>query len=148
MLKEFREFVMRGNVLDMAVGIIMGGAFTPIVSSLVNGVIMPPIGLILGDVDFSNLFLVLKEGGSPAPYASLAAAQEVGAVTLNYGAFLNTVVTFLIVAFAIFLLVKPVNRMRRAAEAGPAAPTAPPEDILLLREIRDALKAAERGHVE
>jgi large conductance mechanosensitive channel len=118
MLKEFKEFAMRGNVLDMAVGIIIGGAFGKIISSFVNDVLMPPIGLAMGGVDFSNLFVDL----SGQAYASLTAAQAAGAATLNYGVFLNTVLDFLIVAFAVFLLIKQVNRLQRAPEA-PAAPT-------------------------
>jgi large conductance mechanosensitive channel len=113
MLKEFKAFIMRGNVLDLAVGIIIGAAFGSIVKSLVDDVIMPPIGLALGNVDFANLFLLLKPGptGVP-PYATLADAQAAGAVTLNYGLFINSVVTFLIVAFAIFLVVRAANRLR------------------------------------
>ncbi|HUP00813.1 MAG TPA: large-conductance mechanosensitive channel protein MscL [Gemmatimonadota bacterium] len=116
MWKEFKEFAMRGNVLDMAIGFIIGGAFTPIAKSLVDDVIMPPIGLLIGDMEFTDLFMVLKQGALPGPYATLGAAQEAGAVTLNYGLFVNTVVTFLIVAFAVFLMVKAINRMRRREE--------------------------------
>jgi large conductance mechanosensitive channel len=119
MLKEFREFAMRGNVVDMAVGIIIGAAFGTIVNSLVSDIIMPPIGLLLGNVDFSNLFIVLKGGSIAGPYAALADAKAAGAVTINYGAFINTVITFLIVAFAVFLLVKGVNRLKRQEEAPP-----------------------------
>ncbi len=119
MLKEFKEFAMKGNVLDMAVGIIIGAAFGGIVTSLVNDVLMPPIGLLLGKVDFSNLFLVLKGD----TYPTLAAAKQAGATTLNYGLFINTIINFLIVAFAIFLVVKQVNRMRREPAPAPAAPT-------------------------
>jgi large conductance mechanosensitive channel len=122
MLKEFKEFAVRGNVVDMAVGIIIGGAFGTIVKSLVADVIMPPIGLILGGVDFSNLFLTIKQGDVPGPYLSLAAAQEAGAVTINYGVFITAVISFLIVAFAVFLLVKGINRLRREQEAAPQAP--------------------------
>lgn len=139
MLKEFKAFAMRGNVVDMAVGIIIGAAFGSIVKSLVDDVIMPPIGLILGNVDFSELFFVLKEGAIAAPYATVAAAKEAGAVTLNYGLFVNAVVSFTIVAFAVFLLIRTINRLK--AEEPPApAPAVTPEDILLLREIRDSLK--------
>ena len=141
MLKEFREFAMKGNVLDMAIGIIIGGAFSPIVKSLVDDVLMPPIGLLLGDVDFSNLFLVIRAGESPGPFSTLAAAQEAGAVTVNYGLFINSIVTFLIVAFAVFMMVKTFNRWREEEEAAEAAPEAPPEDIVLLTEIRDALRS-------
>ncbi len=113
MLKEFKEFAMRGNVLDLAVGIIIGGAFGTIVKSLVDDVIMPPIGLALGNVDFADLFLLLKAGSKAAPpYATLAEAQAAGAVTVNYGIFVNAVITFLIVAFAVFLLVRAANRLR------------------------------------
>jgi large conductance mechanosensitive channel len=124
MFKEFKEFAMKGNVIDMAVGIIIGAAFGTIVKSLVADVIMPPIGLLLGNVDFSNLFLVLKEGAAAGPYATIELAQKAGAVTLNYGVFINTVISFLIVAFAIFMVVKSMNKMkRREVEAPPAAPT-------------------------
>ena len=140
MLKEFREFAMRGNVIDMAVGIIIGAAFGKIVDSLVKDVIMPPIGLLLGKVDFSNLFLVLKQGKVAGPYLTVDAAQKAGAVTFNYGIFINSVITFAIVAFAVFLLIRAVNRLKREKEAKPAQPPATPEDIVLLREIRDALK--------
>lgn len=122
MLEEFKTFIMRGNVMDMAVGIIIGAAFATIVTSLVDDILMPPIGLLLGGVDFSNLFITLKEGVPPGPYASLTAAQEAGAVTINYGVFLNALITFLIVAFAIFLLIRWVNRLKGPAEE-PAATT-------------------------
>jgi len=138
MLKEFKAFAMRGNVVDMAVGIIIGAAFGAIVKSLVDDVIMPPVGLLLGNVDFSELFFVLKEGATAESYATLAAAKEAGAVTINYGLFVNAMVSFIIVAFAVFLLVRTINRLK--AEEPPAAPAATPEDVLLLREIRDALK--------
>jgi large conductance mechanosensitive channel len=115
MFKEFKEFAMRGNVVDMAVGIIIGGAFGTIVKSLVSDVMMPPIGLLLGGVDFSDLFITLKEGAAAGPYATLAAAQQAGAVTISYGLFLNSVISFLIVAFAVFLLIKGINRLQRAA---------------------------------
>ena len=124
MLKEFREFAVRGNVVDMAVGIIIGAAFGTIVKSLVADVIMPPIGLLLGNVDFSNLFIVLKEGANAAaPYASLAAANEAGAVTLNYGTFINTVISFLIVAFAVFMVIRSMNKLKRKQEEPPKEPT-------------------------
>jgi len=123
MLKQFKEFALRGNVVDMAVGIIIGAAFGAIVSSLVADVIMPPIGLLLGNVDFSNLFVVLKEGATQGPYASLAAAKGAGAVTLNYGVFFNAIISFLIVAFSVFLLISQMNRLKRQAEAPPASPT-------------------------
>ena len=123
MFKEFREFSVKGNVVDMAVGIIIGAAFGTIITSLVSDIIMPPIGLLLGNVDFSSLFMVLKEGKVAAPYATLADARAAGAVTLNYGVFINTIVSFLIVAFAIFLVVKNVNRMKKEEQAAPAVPT-------------------------
>ena len=123
MLKEFREFAMRGNVVDMAVGIIIGAAFGLIVKSLVSDVIMPPIGLLLGNVDFSNLFVILKQGATAGPYASLADAQKAGAVSINYGAFINTIISFLIVAFAIFILIRGLNKLKRKEEAPPAEPT-------------------------
>jgi large conductance mechanosensitive channel len=123
MLKEFKTFAMRGNVVDLAVGVIIGGAFGSIVNSLVNDILMPPIGLLLGNVDFANLFWVLKAGEIAAPYATLADAQAAGAVTLNYGIFVNAIVSFLIVAFAVFLLVRGINRMQAQEEAAPAAPT-------------------------
>ncbi|MDO9209567.1 MAG: large conductance mechanosensitive channel protein MscL [Deltaproteobacteria bacterium] len=123
MLKEFKEFAMRGNVVDMAVGIIIGAAFGTIVTSLVSDVIMPPIGLLLGNVDFSNIFAVLKAGKIPGPYASLAAAKAAGAVTLNLGVFINTLINFIIVAFAIFLLIRSINQLKKKQEAPPAVPT-------------------------
>lgn len=123
MLKEFREFAMRGNVVDMAVGIIIGAAFGAIVKSLVDDVIMPPIGLLLGSVDFSDLFVTLKQGAAAGPYTTLELAKKAGAVTLSYGAFFNTIVSFLIVAFSVFMLVKGMNKLKRQQEAAPAAPT-------------------------
>ena len=123
MLKEFKEFTLRGNVIDMAVGIIIGAAFGTIVKSLVNDIIMPPIGLLLGDVDFASLFILLKSGSPAAPYVSLADAQAAGAVTINYGLFVNAVVSFLIVALVMFLLIRGMNRMKREEEAPPAEPT-------------------------
>jgi large conductance mechanosensitive channel len=138
MLKEFREFAVRGNVVDMAVGIIIGAAFGKIVDSLVKDLIMPPIGLLLGKVDFANLFVVLREGAQAGPYLTVDAAQKTGAVTFNYGSFINTTISFVIVAFAVFLLIRAINRLKKEEEAKPAP--APAEDIVLLREIRDALK--------
>lgn len=111
MLKEFKDFAMRGNALDLAIGLVIGSAFTSIVNTLVNGILMPPLGLLLGGADFADLFLVLKPGQAPGPYATLAAAQEAGAVTLNYGELANAIITFLIVAFAMFLVVKALNRL-------------------------------------
>jgi large conductance mechanosensitive channel len=127
MLKEFKEFAMRGNVVDMAVGIIIGAAFGTIVKSLVDDVIMPPIGLLLGNVDFSNLFVVIKAGKALGPYETLAAAKAAGAVTLNIGIFLNTIISFVIVAFSVFLLIKQLNAFKKkevaVAVAAPAVPT-------------------------
>ena len=122
MLKEFKEFAVKGNVVDMAVGIIIGAAFGTVVKSLVADILMPPIGMLLGNVDFSNLFIVLKSGAAAAgPYASLAAAQDAGAVTINYGMFINTIISFLIVGFAVFFLVKGINRLKRKEEEAPPA---------------------------
>ncbi len=124
MWKEFKEFAVKGNVLDMAVGIIIGAAFGTIVQSLVKDVIMPPIGFLLGNVDFSNLFFVLKSGTEiPSPYASVDAAQKAGAVTINYGLFINAVISFIIVAFAVFLIIKAFNKLKRKEEVPAAAPT-------------------------
>ncbi len=129
MMSEFKSFAMRGNVMDMAVGIVIGAAFGKIVSSFVNDVLMPPIGMLMGGVDFSGLSVVLQE-----------AVGEVAAVTLNYGAFIQTIVDFLIIAFAIFMVVKAMNRMKKKEEAAPAAPAKPSAEVELLTEIRDALK--------
>jgi large conductance mechanosensitive channel len=137
MWREFRDFAMRGNVIDLAVGIIIGAAFTTIVNSLVNDIIMPPIGLALGGIDFSDFFVTLK-GGS---YPTLAAAKAAGAVTINYGLFINAIIRFVIVAFAVFILVKQINRLARHDEPAPAAPPEPPRQEVLLEEIRDLLKA-------
>jgi len=122
MLKEFKEFAVKGNVIDMAVGIIIGAAFGTIVKSLVADVIMPPIGLLLGNVDFANLFVVLKAGTTAGPFASIADAQAAGAVTINYGMFINTVISFLIVAFAVFFVIRSINRLKRTEEAPAAEP--------------------------
>jgi large conductance mechanosensitive channel len=140
MIKEFKEFILRGNVMDMAVGIIIGAAFGLIVKSLVDDVLMPPIGLLLGNVDFSNLFAVLKAGAPAGPYATLGSAKAAGAVTISYGVFINTVIAFLITAGAIFMVIKAVNTLKRKQEAAPAAPAAPPPTEVLLTEIRDLLK--------
>ena len=140
MLKEFKEFAVKGSVVDMAVGIIIGAAFGKIVDSLVKDLIMPPIGLLLGKVDFTNLFFVLKQGAQAGPYLSVEAAQKAGAVTFNYGVFVNTCISFLIVAFAVFLLIRAINKLKRQEEAKAAEPPATPEEIVLLREIRDSLK--------
>jgi large conductance mechanosensitive channel len=141
LLKELKEFAVKGNMLDMAVGIIVGAAFGTVVQSLVKDVIMPPIGLLLGGVDFTNLFMTVREGVTAGPYSTLGAAQEAGAVTINYGVFTNAIISFLIVAFAVFLLVRSFNKLRRAEEAAPAAPAAPSAQETLLGEIRDLLKA-------
>lgn len=129
MMSEFKSFAMRGNVVDMAVGIVIGGAFGKIVSSFVNDVLMPPIGMLMGGVDFRDLSVVLRE-----------AVGEAAAVTLNYGSFIQTVVDFLIIAFAIFMVVKAMNKMKKKEEAAPAAPPKPSAEVELLTEIRDALK--------
>lgn len=137
MLKEFKEFAMRGNVMDMAIGIILGGAFGKIVSSLVSDVIMPPVGVLLGGADFSSLKVTISEAA-----AATETSPAVEAVTLNYGMFINTVIDFVVIAASIFVAVKVMNRaMRKRAEAPPAPPV-PPADVVLLTEIRDLLKAA------
>ncbi|MGY6519879.1 MAG: large-conductance mechanosensitive channel protein MscL [Lysobacteraceae bacterium] len=130
MVKEFREFAMRGSVVDLAVGVVIGAAFGRIVTVLVDRVVMPPIGLLIGGIDFSELVITLREATAGAE-----------AVTIGIGEFVNALIQFMIVAFAIFLVVKAINRMRRKAEETPPPPAAPPEDIVLLREIRDALKS-------
>jgi large conductance mechanosensitive channel len=137
MLKEFRDFAMRGNVVDMAVGIIIGASFGTIVKSMVDDIIMPPIGLLLGGIDFTNIFLTLKGESFP----SLEQAEEAGAVTLNVGVFLNSVITFAIVAFCVFVLIKATNRLKAQSDAAPAdeKPAPPPRSEVLLEEIRDAL---------
>ena len=137
MLKEFKEFAMRGNVVDMAVGIIIGAAFGTIVNSLVSDIIMPPIGLLLGRVDFGNLFFVLREGLVAGPYSSLSQARAAGAVTVNYGVFINAIISFVIVAIAVFLLVRSINRLKR--EEKPAAAPATRECPRCLSTI--AIKA-------
>ncbi len=137
MLEEFKNFAMRGNVVDMAVGIIIGGAFGKIVSSFVNDVIMPPIGLMMGNVDFSQLYVNLTD----TAYPSLAAAKEAGAATINYGQFINTVLDFVIVAFAIFMVIRGMNKLKKKEEEKPAEPPKPSAEVQLLTEIRDQLKA-------
>ena len=136
MLKEFKEFAVKGNVVDLAIGIILGVAFTAIVNSLVNDIIMPPIGVLLGGGDFADLYINLSGG----EYASLDAAREAGAATINYGIFINAVITFVIVAWVLFFLVKGMNRLKRQEEEKPAEPAAPPREEVLLEEIRDLLK--------
>lgn len=136
MLEEFKKFVMRGNVVDLAVGFILGGAFSTIVRSFVDDILMPPLGLLLGGVDFTNLYITLGN----ARYGSLAAAQEAGAATINYGLFINNVIAFLILAFALFLMIQAMNKMQKKADEAPPAPAAPPRNEVLLEEIRDLLK--------
>jgi large conductance mechanosensitive channel len=141
MLKEFKEFAMKGNVVDLAVGVIIGAAFGAIVASLVSDLIMPLIGLATGGIDFSDRFVLLKAGTTaPPPYATLAAAKAAGAVTLNIGIFLNLVMNFVIVAFCLFLVIKAMNSARRAPEAALATPPPPTREELLLAEIRDLLR--------
>ena len=135
MFEEFKKFAMRGNVIDLAVGVVVGAAFSGIVTSLVADVIMPPIGFAMGGIDFSNFFLVLKGG----EYPTLAAAKAAGAVTINYGAFLNARINFLVVAAALFMLIRVINNLQ-APPPDASAPAVTPEDVLLLREIRDGLK--------
>ena len=137
--QEFKDFIMRGNVIDLAVGMVVGTAFSGIVKSLVDDVIMPPIGLLIGGVDFSNLFLTLKNGAN-APESGYASLEAAKAVTLNIGVFINTVISFLIVASAIFMVVKLLNSLKKKEKAVEATPVEPSEEILLLREIRDSLK--------
>lgn len=135
MLKEFKEFAMRGNVVDMAVGIVIGAAFTSIVKSLVGDIMMPIVGLVTGGVDFTNVFITLKGG----EFETLKAAQDAGAVTLNVGLFINAIISFVIVAFALFMLIKGMNTMKRKEEEAPKEDPPPPREVQLLEEIRDAL---------
>jgi large conductance mechanosensitive channel len=137
-VQEFKAFAMRGNMIDLAVGVVIGAAFTTIVNSLVADMLTPPLGLLFGNVDFKDYFLVLR--GAADAYPTLAAAKAAGAVTLNYGLFFNAIINFLIVCLALFMLIRWINRLTRPAPAA-AAPVAPPEDVVLLREIRDALRA-------
>ena len=138
MLKEFKNFAVKGNVVDLAVGVIIGSAFGSIVKSLVDDIIMPPIGYLLGNVDFSNLFVVIKEGAkAPGPYNTLAEATAAGAVLLKYGSFANTVVSFIIVSFSVFLL---INQLHKLKKDEPAISTTPSDEVKLLSEIRDLLK--------
>ena len=144
MLKEFKEFAAKGNMLDMAVGIVIGAAFATIITSLVNDIVMPPIGMALGGVDFAEMFAILQQGDPAGPYATLAAAKEAGAVTMNWGIFINSLISFLIVAFALFMVVRSFNKMKAQQEAEEAAPEASPElsdESKLLAEIRDLMKA-------
>jgi large conductance mechanosensitive channel len=135
MVQEFKQFAMRGNVIDLAVGVVIGGAFGKIVTSLVDQVIMPPIGMLTGGIDFSTLKLILKPGDDSDP------KHKIAEVAIQYGAFINTLIQFMIIAFAIFMVVKTINRMTKKPEAAPAPPPPTPEDVLLLREIRDSLKS-------
>ena len=143
MFKEFKEFAMRGNVVDMAVGIVIGASFGTIVNSFVADIIMPPIGLLLGNVDFSGLFVVLKEGKIPGPYGTLVSAKTAGAITLNYGVFINSIISFLLVAFAVFLLIRNINRLKKQEEA-PVAVPATKECPFCLSVV--PLKALRCGH--
>lgn len=142
MFNEFKEFALKGNVVDLAVGIVIGAAFGAIVNSVVQDVIMPVVGVIAGGLDFSQRFVLLKDGTPPGPYATLAAAKEAAAVTLNLGLFINAVVNFLIVAIALFVVVKGINTARRTKAAEPAAPPAPTNEEKLLMEIRDLLRGS------
>lgn len=137
MFSEFRTFLMRGNVIDLAVGVVIGAAFSAIVNSLVKDLIMPPVGWAMGGIDFSNFFFVLK---GPA-VATLAEAQKAGAVTINYGLFINTIINFLVVALALFALIRAINRLQTKPLPADVTPPPPPEDVVLLREIRDLLKS-------
>ena len=141
MVEEFKKFALKGNMLDMAVGIIIGAAFGTIIQSLVKDVIMPPVGLMMGGVDFAELHVLLQAGEPAGPYLSLAAAEEAGAVTLNYGLFINAIISFLIVAFAVFMLVRQFNKLKEQEEAKPKPAPAPAKEEVLLTEIRDLLKA-------
>jgi len=144
MLKEFKEFAMRGNVVDMAVGIIIGGAFGTIVKSMVSDVLMPPIGLLMGGVDFANLFLTLKDGATVAgPYHALVDAQAAGAVTVNYGVFVNSIISFLIVAFAVFMVIRNINKLKKEEEAPPAEPTTKECGLC---QMTIPIKATKCGH--
>ena len=146
MFKEFKEFAIKGNVVDLAVGVIIGGAFGTIVTSVVNDLIMPPIGLLIRGVNFNNIFVVLKAGlKTPPPYASLEAAKAAGAITLNFGVFINGLINFLIIAWAIFMVVKGINRLRRHEPPPAPPPPPPPRQEILLEEIRDLLKAQADG---
>ena len=137
LFKEFKEFALKGNLIDMATGIIIGAEFGTLVSSLVEDILMPPIGMLMGGVDFSNLFVVIKEGATAAPYATVEAAANAGAVTVNYGLFINNIISFLVVSLAIFFVIKAVNKAKRAEVEAPAGP---PANEVLLAEIRDLLK--------
>jgi large conductance mechanosensitive channel len=139
MFKEFKDFAMKGNFVDMAVGIVIGAAFSTIVKSFVDDIIMPVVGVMTGGVDFSNMFFTIKEGAEGMSYTTVAAAKEAGAVTINYGLFINAMVTFAIVAFALFIVIKGMNNAKKAEEEAPAAPAEPSDEVKLLTEIRDSL---------
>jgi large conductance mechanosensitive channel len=139
-IKEFKEFAVKGNMLDMAVGIIIGAGFGKIISSLVNDVLMPPLGLLLGRVDFTQLKAVIQKGSEAVMDGATILQPAVKQVSVNYGNFIQTIIDFIIVAFCIFLVIKAMNKMKKKEEAAPAAPAAPPEDVVLLKEIRDLLK--------
>ncbi len=140
MLQEFKDFALKGNFVDMAIGIVIGAAFGTIVKSFVDDIIMPMVGALTGGVDFSNMFFVLKEGASGVSYTTVAAAKEAGAVTINYGLFINAIVTFAIVAFALFMVIKAMNAAKAEEEKAEEAPAEPSDEVKLLSEIRDALK--------
>jgi large conductance mechanosensitive channel len=139
MFNEFKQFAMRGNVVDLAIGVIIGGAFGAIVTSFVGDIIMPVIGILTGGVDFSNMYVMLREGAQAGPYASLDSARKAGAVVVAYGTLINTVVNFLIVAAALFVVVKAMNAAKKKEAAAPSMSPPTPEDVVLLREIRDLL---------
>ncbi len=140
MFKEFKEFALKGNVVDLAVGVIIGGAFGAIVNSMVADIMMPVVGLLTGGVDFSQRYALLADGKTPGPYASLAAAKEAGAATLNYGLFINAVINFAIIAVVLFMVIKAMNSAKRAEAAAPAPPPPPSDEVVLLGEIRDLLR--------
>lgn len=141
MIKEFKEFAMRGNVVDMAVGVVIGGAFGKITTSMVNDIIMPPIGMAMSGINFADLKLTIKDGvAAVVDAAGAVITPAIPAVTINYGAFINTVIDFTIVAFALFIVIKAMNKLKKKEAAAPAAPAAPPADVVLLTEIRDLLK--------
>jgi large conductance mechanosensitive channel len=143
MLKEFKEFAMKGNMVDMAIGIIIGAAFGAIIKSLVADVIMPPIGVLLGNVDFANIFMIIKEGATAGPYTTLDAAKEAGAVVISWGVFINTLINFIIIAFVLFLVIRNMNKMKKKEEAAPAEPT-DKDCPFCLSKI--PIKAARCGH--
>ena len=139
MFQEFKDFAMKGNFVDMAVGIVIGAAFGTIIKSLVDDIIMPVVGMLTGGVDFANMFYVIKEGAAGVSYSTVAAAKEAGAVTINYGLFINAMLTFVIVAYALFMVIKGMNAAKKAEEEAPAAPAEPSDEVKLLTAIRDSL---------